>query len=152
MADHEVFDINQRYAMVAVDDPDRKAEVSAALQEFGFRVHIATSMEDGRERLRKTTYDTIVIDQAFQGSSPLDNELLQLLQHMPMGNRRYMLVALLGHDVKTYDNMTAFAMSVNIVINYNDVAQVKPILERALAENDQFFRVLRTVLQEAGKR
>jgi CheY-like chemotaxis protein len=152
MADNEGFDINQRYALLAVDDPDRKAEVSAALEELGYRVHLATSMDDGRDRLRKTTYDAVVIDQAFQGSSPLDNDLLRQLQRMPMDNRRYMLLALLGHDVKTFDNMTAFALSANVVINYNDVAQVKPILERAIAENDQFFRVIRSVLQEAGKR
>ena len=152
MAEMEAFDINQRYALLAADDPDRKAEVSAALQELGYRIHVATSMDDGRERLRKTTYDMVVIDQAFQGSTALDNELLRLLQGMPMTTRRYMMLALLGHDVKTLDNMTAFAMSVNAVINYSDVAQIRPILERALAENDVFFRVIRNILQESGKR
>ena len=152
MADNEVFDINQRYGLLAVDDPDRKAEVSAALQELGYRVHIASSMEDGRDRLRKSSYDMVVIDQAFQGSTALDNELLRLLQGMPMTIRRYMLVTLLGHDVKTLDNMTAFGLSVNTVVNYNDVAQIRPILERAIGENDLFFRVIRNVLQEAGKR
>lgn len=152
MAETEVFDINQRYGLLAVDEPDRKAEVSAALQEVGFRVHVASSTEDARERLRKTTYDIVVVDQAFQGGSPLDNPLLRLLQGMPMTTRRYMLVALLGHDVKTLDNMTAFALSVNVVIHYNDVAQIRPILERAVGENDMFFRVIRSVLQESGKR
>lgn len=152
MTETEAFDINQRYALLAVDDPDRKAEVSAALQELGYRIHLAASADDGRERLRKTTYDLVVIDQAFQGGTPLDNELLALLQRMPMSTRRYMLVAVLAHDVKTLDNMTAFAMSANAVIHYNDVAQIRPILERAIADNDSFFRVVRTVLQESGKR
>jgi CheY-like chemotaxis protein len=152
MADTGTFDINQRFALLAVDDPDRKGEVSAALQELGFRVHVAASADDGRERLRKTAYEAVVVDEAFQGSTALDHPLLAQLQAMPMTTRRYMFVALLAPDVKTFDNMTAYHRSVNAVVNYNDVAHVKPILERGMAENDQFFRVIRTILQEAGRR
>lgn len=151
MAD-ETFDLNQKFALVAVDDEDRKGEVSAGLQELGYKIHLAASADDGRERLRKTAYDVIVIDQAFQGGTLLDNPLLKLVQGMPMTTRRYMFAALLSAEVKTLDNMTAFAHSVNAVVSYNDVAQIKPILERALFDNDQFFRVVRTVMQEAGKR
>ncbi|MBI2202421.1 MAG: hypothetical protein HYU41_01000 [Candidatus Rokubacteria bacterium] len=151
MAD-ETFDLNQKFALVAVDDEDRKGEVSAGLQELGYKIHLAASADDGRERLRKTAYDVVVIDEAFQGGTVLDNPLLKLLQGMPMTTRRYMFVALLSPAVKTLDNMTAFAHSVNAVVSYNDVAQIKPILERALFDNDQFFRVVRTVMQEAGKR
>jgi hypothetical protein len=115
-------------------------------------VHVAASTDEGHDRLRKTSYEAVVIDQAFQGGTLLDNPLLQQLQTMPATTRRYMFLALLAPDVKTLDNMTAFATSVNAVINYNDLAQAKAILERGIAENDQFFRVLRTVLQEAGKR
>lgn len=152
MAATETFDVNARLALIAVDDGDRKGEVSAALQELGYRVHIAASTDDGRDRLRKATYDVVVIDQAFQGGTLLDNPLLQLLQGMPMTTRRYMLVALLGPEFKTLENMTAFSQSVNAVVGYNEVAHIKAVFERAIAENDQFFRVIRTVLQEAGKR
>lgn len=151
MAD-ETFDLNQKYALLAIDDEDRKGEVSAGLQELGYKVHLATSADDGRDRLRKTAYEIVVIDQGFQGGTLLDNPLLKLLQGMPMTTRRYMFVALLSPEVKTLDNMTAFAHSVNAVVSYNDIAQIKPILQRALVDNDQFFRVVRTVLQEAGKR
>ena len=152
MADTEAFDINQRFALVAIDDESRKAAVAAALGELGFRVHAAATADEGSDRLRKTTYEAVVVDQAFQGGTLLDNPLLRQLQTMPASSRRYMFVGLLAPDVKTMDNMTAFAVSVNAVINYNDLAQAKAILERAIAENDQFFRVLRTVMQESGKR
>ena len=152
MADTETFDVNQRYALLAIDDADRQGEVSAALQGLGYRIHVSQSMSDGRDRLRKHSYDVVVIDERCHGSTPLDNELLRLLEGMSMATRRYMLVALLGHDVQTLDSMSAFALSMNVVVNYNDVGQIRPILERALADNDLFFRVLRGVLHEAGKR
>ena len=152
MAETEGFDINQRFALVAVDDETRKAAIADALHELGYRVHVAASTDDGHDRLRKTSYEAVVIDQGFQGGTLLANPLLQQLQTMPSPTRRYMFLALLAPDVKTLDNMSAFAASVNAVINYNDLAQAKAIFERGIAENDQFFRVLRTVLQEAGKR
>ena len=148
----EGFDINQRFALVAVDDETRKAAVTDALQGLGFRVHVAASTDEGHDRLRKTAYEVVAIDQAFQGGTALDHPLLQQLQMMSAATRRYMFLALLASDVKTLDNMGAFAASVNAVINYNDLAQAKAIFERGIAENDQFFRVFRTVLQEAGKR
>jgi CheY-like chemotaxis protein len=152
MAENEVFDINQRFALIAVDDPGRQEVVNGALQELGFRAHLAASTEDGYDRLRKTAYEAVVIDQAFQGGTLLDNPLLQHLQTLPASTRRYMFLALLAPDVKTLDNMSAFASSVNAVINYNDLAQAKAIFERGISDNDQFFRVLRSVLQEAGRR
>jgi ActR/RegA family two-component response regulator len=152
MTETEAFDINQRFALAAVDDENRKAAVNGALQELGFRVHFAATTDDGYDRLRKTSYEVVVIDQAFQRGTLLDNPLLQQIQTLPASTRRYMFVALLGPGVKTMDNMTAFAASVNAVINYNDLAQASAILQRSIAENDQFFRVLRSVLQEAGRR
>jgi DNA-binding NtrC family response regulator len=151
MPEITAFDPNQRLGLIAVDDADRKGEVSAALQELGFRVHLAASVDDGRDRLRKASYDIVVIDQTFQGGTPLDNPLLQLLQLMPMATRRYMVVALLARGVETLDNMTAFMHSVNVVVNHNDVGQIKRILERVIAENDHFFRVIRSVLHETGR-
>ena len=61
-------------------------------------------------------------------------------------------VALLGKEFKTSDNMTAFAESVNIVVNVNDIPQFQTIIQRGVVDNDQFYRVFRQVLQEAGKR
>lgn len=152
MAETDGFDINQQVCLLAIDDTDRKGEVSAAVQELGYRVHLAASGDDARERLRKNSYQLVVVDEAFQGGTLLDNPLVRLLQGMPMTTRRHMFVALLGDSFKTLDNLTAFVQSVNGVVNYNDVAQIKPVLQRAIADNDQFFRVMLAVLDEAGKR
>ena len=60
--------------------------------------------------------------------------------------------ALLAADVKTLDNASAFARSVNAVVNTNDLGQFTPLLRRSVADNDAFYRVFREVLQAAGKR
>ena len=93
-----------------------------------------------------------VLDEEFQGATPLDNPVLKAIAVMSITVRRYVLVALVGKDVKTFDNMTAFAKSVNVVVNVNDLPQLVGVLRRALADNNEFYRVYRQVLREAGKR
>jgi CheY-like chemotaxis protein len=151
MPDSETFEINLRLALLAIDDLDRKSEVSAGLQELGYRIHVAASLDDARERLRKNSYEVIVLDARFQRGTRTGNALLQHLDTLHISVRRNMFVALLAADVKTLDNMTAFAHSVNATIDYADLAHVKAILERAIADNDAFYRVMRQALAELGK-
>lgn len=148
----DTFEVNQRLALICIDDPDRQSQMSAALQELGYRPHVGQNAADVFERLRKNSYEVVAVDETYQGSGPHDHEVLKHLQWMPMSTRRYMFVALLGPELKTFDNMSAFTRSVNVIVNYADVAKVKPILERGISDNDQFYRVFRQVLQEAGKR
>jgi CheY-like chemotaxis protein len=151
MASQAVINVDP-VALVCVDDAARQAAVTQALEELGYRGEVGTTVADVTDRLRKVSYDVIVLDEAFQGATTLDNPLLVAIQSMPMPVRRYIFVALLGRDVKTLDHMLAFAKSVNLVVNYSDVPQLQALLTRAVADNDQFYRVFRQVLQEAGKR
>lgn len=148
----EAFDPNQRMALVCIDPGDRQSAVMQGLQELGYRVQAAENPADSAERLRKSTYEVLVIDQEFQSATPHDNPVLKAIQVMPMTTRRYIFVVLLGKELKTADNMTAFAESANIVVNVNDLPQIKAIIQRGVADNDQFYRVFRQVLQEAGRR
>jgi hypothetical protein len=45
------------------------------------------------------------------------------------------------------DNMTAFARSVNVVINPKDLNQLGLILKKSLAQHMEFYRVFKSVLK-----
>ena len=154
MADEQAagFDASARPALVCVDAGDRRTAVTAALSELGYAAEVATASADAIDRMRKINYVVVVVDETYEGATPLDNPVLKALGAMSMPVRRYMFVALLGADVKTLDNATAFARSVNAVVSVNDLGQLTPILRRAIADNDAFYRVFREVLQAAGKR
>jgi len=151
-AGDEAFKENQRLALVCDDDPEHQALVKTALQELGFKVHIASSSPDAIERMRKNSYEVIVLDEEFQGATAHDNPVLQTIQSMMMASRRYIFVALVGKQFKTLDNMMAFARSVNAAVNVNDLPQIKGVLRQGTADNDGFYRVFREVLREAGRR
>jgi CheY-like chemotaxis protein len=139
-------------ALICVDDADRRTAVESALEELGYRPETAADAAEAVDRLRKVAYQVVVVDDTFDGGSALDNAVLTALNAIGMSVRRYMFVTLLAADVKTLDNATAFARSVNAVVNSSDVGQLTPLLRRAIADNDAFYRVFREVLQAAGKR
>jgi CheY-like chemotaxis protein len=147
-ADHE----DTRPALLCVDAGDRRTAVEAALRQLGYDVQTPAHAGEAVDRLRKVPYQVVIIDEAYDGGTGLDNAVLKALNTMTMSVRRYMFVTLLAADVKTLDNATAFARSVNAVVSTNDVGQLASILRRAVADNDAFYRVFREVLQAAGKR
>ena len=139
-------------ALLCVDDGDRRGAVRKALEDLGYAPETPADAAEAIDRLRKVPYQIVVVDETYNGGTALDNAVLQALNSMSMSVRRYMFVALLAADVKTLDNSSAFARSVNAVVNTNDLGQFTPLLRRAVADNDAFYRVFREVLQSAGKR
>ena len=139
-------------ALICVDDDDRRGAVQKALEQLGYAPEIPADPDEAVDHLRKIAYQVVIVDQAYGNGTALDNVILKALNMMAMSVRRYVFVALLAPDAKTLDNATAFARSVNAVVNTNDVGQLAPLLRRAVADNDAFYRVFREVLQAAGKR
>jgi DNA-binding NtrC family response regulator len=141
-----------RVALMCVEDGDRRKAVRTVLQQLGFDPETPGDAAEAVDGLRKVAYHVVVVDETYGGGSAVDNAVLKALATMAMSVRRYMFVLLIAADVKSFDNATAFARSVNAVVNPNDLTQLGPALRRALVDNDAFYRVFREVLQAAGKR
>ncbi|HUF93592.1 MAG TPA: hypothetical protein VMR23_14535 [Candidatus Limnocylindria bacterium] len=151
MVDTPDFIQQQRLALVCEDAPERQAVIQAALEQVGFTMHAAKNADEAVERMRRASYELVILDDQFQGTTYLDNAVLAVVRAMPMSARRYMFVALLGREYKTFDNMMAYARSVNVVVNPNDLQHLPAVLVKAMNDNNQFYRVFREVLAESGK-
>ena len=152
MADEYATTLDGRPALVCVDDAARQSAVTGALKELGYAPDVPSSADNALDRMRKTAYEVVVVDETLEGATALDNGVLKGLGAMSMTLRRYMFVALIGKNLPTLDSATAFARSVNAVFSDGDLDQLGPMLQRAIADNDAFYRVFREVLKAAGKR
>ena len=141
-----------RPALVCVEDEQRRASVVSSLEELGYQPQVAADTEVAVEAIRKSGCRVIVVDEAYEAPSPAENPVMKTLNTMPISARRYIFVAMIGEDVKTLDNAIAFSRSVNAVVHISDLGGLAPILRRAIADNDGFYRAFREVLQAAGKR
>jgi CheY-like chemotaxis protein len=142
----------QRLVLVCEDSAERQSVIKAALDQVGLTMFVAKTSEEAIERMRRDTFEIVILDEQFQGGSALDNEVLKALQTMPMSMRRYTFVVLLGRAYKTFDNMMAFARSVNVVVNLNDLPHLPAILKKGITDHVEFYRTFRQVLAEVGRR
>jgi CheY-like chemotaxis protein len=141
-----------RLALVCEDAPERRAVIKEALEQIGFTMLAVTNADEAIERMRRDVYELVIIDEQYQGATPLDNTVLAALRGMSMTQRRWTFVALVGREFKTFDNAMAFARSVNVVVNVNDLPHFPAILKKGITDHVEFYRTFRQVLTDAGKR
>jgi hypothetical protein len=141
---------DRKLAMVCIDSAPQRATVKTALDGLGYTVHIPLKPEDAVHRIRANRYELVIIHEDYGGSAE-NNLVLQTLQPMTMSLRRHMCVGLVGGQFRTFDNMIAFAKSVNFVVAEWELPKIRGIVRQAVTENDQFYRVFRESLRDAGK-
>jgi hypothetical protein len=141
---------DQKLAIICFDQPKIQAGVKTALEGLGYTVHVPSKVEDAIQRLRQNKYEVVLLHEAYGGSAE-NNLVLQTIQPMAMPLRRHMCVGLVGKSFRTLDNMMAFAKSVSFVVAERELAKIKAIMRQATAANDQFYRVFREALRDAGK-
>lgn len=146
----EEFVENRRLALVCLDQPQFQAMARTALAGLGYTVQMAVKPADALERMRQNRYEVLVLHEEY-GAGVEGNVVLQALQPMAMSLRRHMCVGLVGKQFRTFDNMMAFAKSVNFVVSERELGKLSGIVRQAVMENDQFFRVFRESLREAGR-
>ncbi len=153
-SDFEMIDIlaeGVKSALICEDDQANLSTITSTLKESGYEVVLANSVQDVEERLQSNDYHLIVLNERFQGETLKTNGVLKYLNSIPMTLRRDMFVVLVGKDFKTLDNMTAFANSVNVVINADDLKDLRSVLKTSMARHDTFYRVFKDYLKEASK-
>ncbi len=91
-----------------------------------------------------------MLDEEFCGETAENNTILRYLQPMPMSTRRSIYLMLISKEIRTLDNLLAYAKSVNAVINANDIQKVKLVLERAMADHRRFYKVYNDLVLAIG--
>ena len=141
---------DQKLAIICFDQPKLQAGVKTALEGLGYTVHVPAKADDAIQRIRQNKYEVVLLHEAYGGSAE-NNLVLQTIQPMAMPLRRHMCVGLVGKAFRTLDNMIAFAKSVNFVVAERELGKIKAITRQAVSGNDQFYRVFREALRDAGK-
>jgi len=143
-------------ALICDDNAETQNLINAALKELQYKIEISINSADIFEKVRFNQYDVIVLNEnlaaATTDNTPENNEVLKFFQNMPMVTRRHIFLALIGQNHKTLDNMTAFAKSVNAVINKSDLSNLVNILKKSIADNEQFYKVYKETLRKLSKR
>jgi uncharacterized protein YbaR (Trm112 family) len=147
----EYYDEGIRLALVMGEDAGQINPVRQALETLGFKCLLAENTRKGIGKMRLNHFDLVIFEEDFGGVSLDQSPVLHYMNHLSMPERRRVFVAVVGKHFKTMDQMTAFASSVNLVVNEKDMGQLPDILKKAISDNAKFYKVFMETLKETGK-
>ncbi len=148
-SDQDLLELGDQTALVCVDHPQYQKMIVSQLTDLSYKVHLGLFEEDVLVKLATYNYEVIVVAENFKGARPNENPILRELMKRPGARRRQHFVILLSHHHATNDPMSAFAQSVDQIINIADLANFKPVLRRGMAQHVDLYAPFREVLEGA---
>jgi hypothetical protein len=141
------FDLGDNTSLVCVDHQQYQKIVVPQLLDINYKVHLGLYEEDVLLKLKTYAYNVVIIYENFKGSSLQTNPILREMVNKSGSIRREHFVVLLSHRFATNDAMSAFVHSIDQIINIADLANLKPVLRRGVAQ----FREMYYPFQETLK-
>lgn len=147
----DFFEIGDKTSLICADATVGEV-VRTTLRELAFKIHGAETSDVAIERMRYNTYDIIVLQDNFAGSTLKSNVVLTSLSSMAMSQRRTSMVVLIGSGFKTLDAMQAFGQSVQLVVNTMDLPNLTAILKKSWAEFQSLYKIYKDVFASVGEK
>jgi predicted Zn finger-like uncharacterized protein len=138
-------------ALIMAKDPEQRAKLVKCAEELGHRPVLTSNTRDAIGKIRLHHFDLLMLSEGFDNIELLQSPILDHLNHLSMSIRRKMFLVLVSDAFMTADNMMAFSMSANLVVNPKSLDKLSSILQRAQKENRIFYKVFFDVLEETGK-
>jgi hypothetical protein len=146
MADRfDFLSATDKPALLAFSTPEWLEAAKTALTELGYKVHTAATHGDFLIRFSQIHYQVVIVEELFAANTLEENLTLKALQAMPMSQRRWSTVILLGDSFQTFTPMQAFQQSVHAVIAASELFLLKQLVEKAIADNNLFLHSFREI-------
>lgn len=144
----EILNATDKPALLALSTPELLDTAKSALDQLGYKVHTALNHGEFLHKFAQVQYQVVILEESFASSTPEENESLQVLQRMPMNQRRHTEVILFGFSLSTFNPFQAFQAGVHAVVNPSEMFLLIQLVQKAVTDNDSFLHMFR----EAQKR
>ena len=141
---------DDRSALVCCHEPAYLEYLTGQLRGIGYKVHHARGHQESVGRLMGRAYGLTVLLENLEGCTLAENSLLHHLSSVTTDERRATYVLMLCQSFATGDDLNAYALSVNQLINYQDIAQFSALLSPALEEHQDRNRFFDAALRKAA--
>ena len=139
-----------RSALVCCHEPAYLEYLTEQLRGMGYKVHHARSHQQAVQRLASRSYGVTVLLENLEGCALADNVLWHHLAALTTDERRATYVIMLCQSYTTGDEMSAYALSVNQLISYQDIAQFSSLAVPALEDFQERNRFFAAALRKAA--
>jgi len=132
---------DEQTALLCSQPSDDSQCIGQYLKDMGYKTVQAKNSNEATRMIRFHPFNIAVIDETFDLQTKEKKHILSYLKNLPMSSRRNIFVAYISDTYKTNDHMGAFCQSVNLMINRNQIPELKTIMPQAVKENESFYAV-----------
>lgn len=137
-------------AMVVFDAPETQELLVRKLEDGGYKASAALNLRDAAKQLKFANFTLLILQENYCGVSLHGNLLLRSLQTIDISSRRGMLVILVSPHMTSLDDLTAFGLSIDGIINLADLESLDRLLVSITARARKFYAIYQEVLAEYG--
>ncbi|MCX6968057.1 MAG: hypothetical protein NTZ46_09840 [Verrucomicrobia bacterium] len=140
-------------ALLCIDSQELVESASTQLSTLGFEVHTAATPEQALSQLYSRTFEVLLVSDSFGGGDAQAHPVLSQLAAFALDIRRKLYVVLIGANLTPLSKMQAFALSVELILRPQDVANLKTLMGQELVAHEAFYAPLRAterLLQKDG--
>ena len=141
---------DDRSALVCCHEPSYLEYLTGQLRGIGYKVHHASGHQPAVQRLGGRSYHLTVLLENLEGCALVDNGLWQHLCAMPTDERRQTYVVMLCQSFESGDEMYAYALGVDQLINYQDIGSFAQLVVPPVEEFNEGNRHFTAALRKAA--
>ena len=141
---------DDRSALVCCHEQSYLEYLTGQLRGIGYKVHHAKGHQPAIQRLEGRAYNVTVFLENLEGCALVDNSLWQHIGAMLTDERRQTYVVMLCQSFDTGDEMFAYALGLDQVINYQDIGQFAQLVVPAIEEHTEGNRHFTAALRKAA--
>ncbi len=139
-------------AMVLMAEGPGRDRVAEAFSDLEYQLVYPESTPDAVGRMRFKDFAAIVLHTGYEGGRLADSAFHRHMRGVPMGKRRYIFYVLIGPEFNTLYDLQALTCSANLVVNDAETDHIRIILKKSMADRENLFGPLVSMLKASGKR
>ncbi len=126
--------VQVRRAFVLISDAEKRRSVEKILTDLGFKTDSGRALKNPHDELMRIK-NCLVIADVDDVIPTIHNHMLKL----PMARRRTVYYVLVGPRLRTLFGLEALSLSANLVVNYNELGKLEPILRKGFREYEALY-------------
>jgi hypothetical protein len=115
---------------------------------MGYRPILAINVRDAVKQLKFGRFQLMIIQEDYYGATLASNQLIRAVNSLELSIRHEMFIAVIGPSFTSLDDLTAFSLSLDTVINTNDLEDIERILISGIGHVKKFFATYNEMLNQ----
>ena len=137
-------------AIICESDSPLRKKLMSAMKTLGYQISEPPTPKDALKNMRYHIYDVVIVNEYFGTDDPAVNEVLQYLSSLNMSVRREIFLTVISNRFRTMDNMAAYNLSANLIINTKNINEAGQIIKSGINDNNAFYHVYKEILRKKG--